>query len=177
VPLHASSTKRHSPKVLVNTFCSRLKSSLKKVLPCLVSPHLFQRIIWCTLDQEEETAMLFYNGFSPQCPSNRLLPSMWNKKYSVTPRISGWHYKDSCQGVSAKSRIFGIHPSFWVLVAWGKGLAEVEPDQQILRSWSPFWTCSVCLDLGSHLTAWQPFWGFVWQALRIRWHCLNRMLV
>lgn len=179
VPLRTSWTKRHSPKVLVGVFCSHLESSLK-ALPCLVSPRPFYRMTWYTVDQGEETAMLFNNGFSPQHPLNRLLPSMWNKKYTVTPRISGWHCNHSCQGIGAKSCIFGIPPlhlSFWVLVIWGKGLAEGEPDQQILRSWSLFWTCSVCLDFGSHLTAWQPFWEFVWQALRIRWHCLNRMLV
>lgn len=139
-------------------------------------------MIWCMLDQVEKMAMLFYGGvFTSRIPLNSLLPSMRNKEYTVTTWISGWHYYHSCQGAGAKSCIFGVFflPSFFggSRVLWGLRVAVGESDQQILRSWSPFWTCSVCSDLGSHLTAWQPFWECVWQALRIRWHCLNRRLV
>ena len=128
-------------------------------------------------------AMLFDGGvFTSRIPLNSLLPSLGSKEYTVTTWISGWYHSHSCQGVGAKSRIFGaFSPSFlggscvlgrgWLRVAAG------ESDQQILWTWSPFWTCSLCSDLGSHLTAWQPFWECVWQALRIRWHCLNRRLV
>lgn len=129
-------------------------------------------------------AMLFHGGvFTSRIPLNSLLPSMGSKEYTVTTWISGWYYNHSCQGVGAKSYIFGVFfpfPFWVVVVCWGGGWLRVavgESDQQILWTWSPFWTCSVCSDLGSHLTAWQPFWECVWQALRIRWHCLNRRLV
>lgn len=162
VPLRTSRTKRHSPKVLVGVFCSHLESSLK-ALPCLVSPSPFYRMTWYTVDQGEETAMLFDNGFSPQHPLNRLLPSMWNKKYTVTPRISGWHCNHSCQGIGAKSCIFGIPPPppFFLGVSYmgegtgGGGTWPTDSEKlvtilnllSVLRFWQPSYSLATILRI------------------------------
>lgn len=81
-----------------------------------------------------------------------------------------------CQGAGAKSRIF-LSPPCFLGGSCGGEPGTRDSDQHMLGQWSPFWTCAVCSDLGSHLTAWQPFWEFVWQALKIHWHCLNTRLV
>lgn len=125
--------------------------------------------------------MLFYSGFSPHvflwivfCQACETSSTRWlleSLDDTTATRAKEMVPSLASSGLWFFSFLFG-----WELCG-GRGLTVGESDQQILRSWSPFWTSSVCSDLGSHLTAWQPFWEFVWQALRIRWHCLNRMLV